>query len=143
MRDRPVMTYELLDHTADVGFRATGETLADAFESATRAFADIVAYEDTPEPTDELRVEATAEDEDVEALLFDYLDRLIYTQDVEGVVVVDADVEADEKSLRLEAVLRVAPIGDDAYLDIKAPTYSEMRAERDDEGWTLEAVLDI
>jgi SHS2 domain-containing protein len=139
------MTYKLLDHTADVGFRATGETLADAFESATRAFADIVAYEDPTEPTDELRVEveADAEGEDVDALLFDYLDRLIYTQDVEGVVVVDAEVEADEKNLRLDAVLRVAPIGEDAYLDIKAPTYSEMRAERDDGGWTLEAVLDI
>lgn len=137
------MTYELLDHTADVGFHATGETLADAFESATRAFADIVAYEDPPKPTDELRVEADAEGEDVDALLFDYLDRLIYTQDVEGVVVVDADIEADEDNLRLDAVLRVAPIGDEAYLDIKAPTYSEMRAEGDDEGWTLETVLDI
>jgi len=137
------MSYELLEHTADVSFRAKGETLADAFESATRAFADIVAYEDPPEPTDELRVKADAEGEDVDALLFDYLDRLIYTQDVEGVVVVDADVEADEESLRLDALLRVAPIDDDAYLDIKAPTYSEMRAERDDEGWTLEAVLDI
>ncbi len=135
------MTYELLDHTADVGFRATGETLAEAFESATQAFADIVAYEDKPEPTDELRVEAEADDP--EALLFDYLDRLIYTQDVEGVVVVDADVEADEDNLRLDAVLRITPIGDEAYLDIKAPTYSEMLAEKDDGGWALEAVLDI
>lgn len=135
------MAYELLEHTADVGFRATGEAFAEAFEGATRAFADIVAYEDPPEPTDELQVEAEADDP--EALLFDYLDRLIYTQDVEGVVVVDAEVEADEKNLRLDAVLRVAPIGDEAYLDIKAPTYSEMRAERDDGGWALEAVLDI
>lgn len=135
------MTYELLDHTADVGFRATGETLAEAFESATQAFADIVAYEDKPEPTDELRVEAEADDP--EALLFDYLDRLIYTQDVEGVVVVDADVEADQRSFCLDAVLRITPIGDEAYLDIKAPTYSEMLAEKDDGGWALEAVLDI
>lgn len=137
------MTYELLEHTADVGFRATGETLAAAFESATRAFADIVAYDDPPEPTDEMRVEVEADGEDIEALLFDYLDRLIYTQDVEGVVVVDAEVEADEDALSVDALLHVAPIGDGAYLDIKAPTYSDMRAESESEGWTLEAVLDI
>lgn len=135
------MTYEILEHTADVGFRATGETLAAAFESATRAFAEIVSYENPSEPTDEVRVEAEADDP--EALLFDYLDRLIYTQDVEGVVVVDADVEADEDALRVDALLHVAPIGDGAYLDIKAPTYNEMLAEEDEEGWTLKAVLDI
>jgi SHS2 domain-containing protein len=135
------MTYEILDHTADIGFRATGETLSEAFESATRAFAEIVSYENPPEADDEARVEAEAED--AESLLFDYLDRLIYTQDVEDVVVVDADVEVDEDALRLDAKLRVAPIGDDAYMDIKAPTYNEMRAVRCDGGWVLKAVLDI
>ncbi|MDZ7689066.1 MAG: archease [Halobacteriales archaeon] len=134
------MTYEILDHTADVGFRAKGETLAEAFESATRAFAEIVSYENPPEATDEVRVEVEAED--AEALLFDYLDRLIYTQDVEGVVVVDAEVEADEDALRLDATLHVAPI-QRGYMDIKAPTYSEMVAEKDDGECVLEAVLDI
>lgn len=134
------MTYEILEHTADVGFRATGETLAEAFESATRAFAEIVSYENPPEAEDELRVEVEAED--VEALLFDYLARLIYVQDVEGVVVVDADAEATEDPPRVEATLHVAPTRR-GFMDIKAPTYSEMSVEEDDEGWTLEAVLDI
>jgi len=135
------MTHEILDHTADVGFRATGGSLAEAFESATRAFAEIVSYDDPPEPTDKVRVEVDAEGEDAEALLFDYLDRLIYTQDAEGVVVVDADVEADEDALRLESVTRVAPVRR-GFMDIKAPTYSEMVAESGDV-WVLEAVLDI
>lgn len=134
------MTYEILDHTADIGFRATGETLGEAFESATRAFADIVAYEDPPEPTDEVHVEVEAEN--LEALLFDYLDRLIYTQEVEGVVVVGAEAEATDDPPRVEATLSVAPLRR-GLMDIKAPTYSEMRAEHDDAGWTLEAILDI
>jgi SHS2 domain-containing protein len=134
------MTYEILDHTADVGFRATGATLGEAFESATRAFAEIVSYENPPETTDELRVEVEAED--VEALLFDYLARLIYVQDVEGVVIADAEAEATEDPPRVEATLHVAPTRR-GFMDIKAPTYSEMRVERDEDGWVLEAVLDI
>lgn len=135
------MTYEILDHTADVGFRAAGESLSDAFESATEAFADIVAYDDPPEPEDE--IEVSAEADDVEALLFDYLDRLVYTQDVDGVVVVGADVDATEDPPRIEANLYVAPVEGGAYMDIKAPTYSDMNVSYDDQGWTLEAVLDI
>ena len=134
------MTYEILEHTADVGFRAKGKTLAEAYESATRAFAEIVSYENPPEPTDELHVEVEAEN--LEALLFDYLGRLIYVQDVEGIVVADAEVEATEEPPRVKATLHVAPTRR-GFMDIKAPTYSEMRVEKDDEGWTLKAVLDI
>jgi len=134
------MSYEILEHTADVGFRATGETLGEAFESVTRAFAEIVSYEKPPEPTDELSVEVEAENP--EALLFDYLARLIYVQDVEGVVIADADVTATEESPRVEVTLHVAPARR-GFMDIKAPTYSEMVAERGNEGWILRAVLDI
>ena len=134
------MSHEVLGHTADAKFRATGKTLSGAFESATRAFAEIVGAEGL-EPTDEVCVEVETPEEDIEALLFDYLDRLIYTQDVEGVVVVDADVNASEDPPRVEATLEVAPV-EPGLMDVKAPTYNEMRADRND-GWILEAVLDI
>lgn len=135
------MTYELLDHTADVGFRARGVTLSDAFETATEAFTEIVAYDDPPEP--EGVIEVSAEADDIEAVLFDYLDRLVYTQDVDGVVIVGADVEASEDPPRIEASLDVAPLEGGAYMDIKAPTYNGMVATQDEDGWTLEAILDI
>jgi SHS2 domain-containing protein len=133
------VSHEVLGHTADAKFRANGETLAEAFESATRAFAEIVGAEDV-EPTDETRIELEAED--TGALLFDYLARLIYVQDVEGVVVVDADIEATENPPRVEGWLKVAP-SDRGMTDVKAPTYNDMIVEETDEGWTLEAVLDI
>jgi len=114
--------------------------LSEAFEGATRAFAEIVAQEETPEADDEVRVEVEAEDAD--ALLFDYLARLVYVQDVEGVVVVDADCDATAEPPRVEATLSVAPLRS-GLLDIKAPTYNEMVAEEQDGDWVLEAVLDI
>jgi SHS2 domain-containing protein len=134
------VSHEVLGHTADAKFRATGETLGEAFESATRAFAEIVGADEL-EPTDEVNVEVETPDEEIEALLFDYLDRLVYTQDVEGVAVVDAEVNATAEPPRVEATLRVAPL-EPGLMDVKAPTYNEMRAEHDDI-WTLEAVLDI
>ena len=134
--------HAILGHTADAKFRATGATLSEAFESATRAFAEIVGADEL-EPTDEVRVEVETPGEDIEALLFDYLARLIYVQDVEGVAVVDADVTVTAEPPRVEGTLQVTPVeASSGLLDIKAPTYNEMRADRDD-GWMLEAVLDI
>jgi SHS2 domain-containing protein len=135
------MSYEVLGHTADAKLRATGATLAEALEYATRGFTELVGA-DGLEPTDEVRVEVETPGEDVEALLFDYLARLIYVQDVEGVAVVDAEVEATAEPPRVEATLSVAPVRG-GLLDIKAPTYNEMVVETDDGGWTVEAVLDI
>ena len=51
-------------------------------------------------------------------------------------------VEAEDTyTLLATIVIRSIPAGE-AFLDVKAPTYSEMRIESNDE-WVLEAVLDI
>ncbi len=138
------MTYELLDHVADVKFRAEGDTLAAALESAVEAFADITGG-DGLEATDTRVVDAEAEN--LDALFFDFLDRLIYVQDAEGVAVVEPlEVTLHEAGdgLAVRASLEVAQIeADTALLDIKAPTYSEMVVEERDGSWRLDAVLDI
>ncbi|MDY6780202.1 MAG: archease [Halobacteria archaeon] len=140
--------YELLDHTADVKFRARGGTLEEAFEESVEAFSDIVregTEVELPEDVDSTEVEISSENP--EALLFDFLDRLIYVQDVEGVLVTEArEVGIRERGddLRLRAVLGTTPITSEmALLDIKGPTYNDMRVETDDDGYVVEAVLDI
>lgn len=137
------MSYVLLDHVADVKFRAEGGTLAEALGSAVDAFADITGGENLDaDDTRSVEVEA----ENLEALLFDFLDRLIYLQEVDGVAVVgSSEVSLHEagEELAVRAELDTATIEDEtALLDIKAPTYSEMRVEESD-GWTVEAVLDV
>ncbi|MFW5930064.1 MAG: archease, partial [Halobacteriota archaeon] len=74
------MTYEILEHTADVKFRASGDTLAETFTSAVDAFAEITGA-DGLTPTSKLEFEV--ESEGLEALVFDFLDRMIWLQDVE------------------------------------------------------------
>ncbi len=130
-------------HTADEKFRATGETIEEAFEDAAKAFSEIVKGENG-----KVRHSIEIESESLEALLFDFLDRLIFLQDTEGVAVSHArnmEVEELEQGYGLEADIMVEPITPAMnFTDVKAPTYNEMVAEyREGEGWTLEAVLDI
>ncbi|PSP96571.1 protein archease [Halobacteriales archaeon QS_5_70_17] len=137
------MGYELLSHPADVRFRATGPTLAEAFVSAVDAFADLVGGPAEGNERRSVRVES----EDREALLFDFLGDLILLQEVEGVAVVGAEaasVERADGGYGLEATVVGAPIDPESPLfDIKSPTYNGMRVEETDDGWTLEATLDV
>lgn len=139
------MSYEILEHTADAKFRATGETIEDAFSESVKAFSEVVGAE--PEAGN-IRHSINIESENQESLFFDFLDELIFLQDTEGVVVTHVDsLEIDDSgdSLVLEAVLWTDTItGDMTLLDIKAPTYNEMKVDYvKGEGWVLETVLDI
>lgn len=138
------MSHEVLGHTADAKFRATGKTLSGAFESATRAFAEIVGAEGL-EPTDEVCVEVETPEEDIEALLFDYLDRLIYERDVRSVLPADSEAtvyEADGEWV-VEAGARGVPLDGVAAREVKAVTYSEMAVEQTVDGWRAYVVLDV
>jgi len=136
------LSYEILEHTADEKFRATGESLEEAFKEATKAFSEIVKGD---EGSTHHSIEV--ESESHEALLFDFLDKLVFLQDTEGVAVSYAEeisIEEDENEYVLTADIVTDPITPGMnYTDIKAPTYNEMKVGFEDGDWVLEAVLDI
>lgn len=139
------MSYEILDHTADAKFRATGESMEEAFSESIKAFAEIVGSD--PEAGD-TRHEITVKSENSEALLFDFLDKLIFVQDSNNVAVSHAaklEIEELEDGFKLDAVVWTDIITDEMnLLDIKAPTYNEMEVTYEKgEGWITQAVLDI
>lgn len=146
------MGYEILEHTADIKFRATGKTLEDAFSESVKAFSTVVGDGEKGHVAHSVDVES----ENLEALLFDFMDELIFLQDTEGVIVCEAEnmeIEDREHGYRLKADIltdTLSPGGD--YLDIKGPTYNEMKVEHEsttgeDEPakseWVIETVLDI
>lgn len=139
------MSYEILEHTADEKFRTEGDSIEEAFSEAVKAFGKIVGSD--PE-AGEHRHRIELEAENSEALLFDFLDKLIFLQDTEGVAVCHAEdlvIHEKRNSYLLEATIWTDPIDhEDSYQDIKAPTYNEMKVDYEKErGWIVEAVLDI
>ncbi|MFD1635030.1 archease [Haloplanus ruber] len=136
------MSFELRPHTADVAVASRGGTLGEAFAAAADGLAAAMCDE-IPETGE--RFSLTVRAEGREALLFDYLDRLIYERDVRGVLPVDneATVREADGEWTVEASARGVPLGAIAARDVKAVTYSEMRVERVDDGWETYVVLDV
>jgi SHS2 domain-containing protein len=76
--------YELIEHTADIGIKAYGKTLAGAFANAAYGMFSVIAELKNVRETESRRVEATADD--VESLLFEWLNGLLYYFDVEMLI---------------------------------------------------------
>ena len=73
--------FEFIEHTADIGLIAYGRTLAEAYANAAYGLFSIITDPEAIKEA-ESRQLALSED-DPEALLFEWLNRLIYFFDVE------------------------------------------------------------
>jgi SHS2 domain-containing protein len=135
-------TFELRDHTADVAVAAHGETLEAAFAAAGDGLA-AAQCDAIPDVGERFSIDVEAESR--EALLFDYLDELIYQRDVRNVLPVENRVDdVDERDgWMLSGSTRGVPLERVEAREVKAVTYSEMRIERRDGGWDAYVVLDV
>jgi SHS2 domain-containing protein len=89
--------YELIEHTADVGVKAYGKTVAEAFEHAAEAMFDIITDESTIDPIGEYGILLEAPDQ--EQLLVDWLSKLLFLNDAENLVFGKFQVTIDANRL--------------------------------------------
>jgi SHS2 domain-containing protein len=68
--------YELIEHTADVGVKAYGKSLSEAFEHAAEGMFDIITDKSTIESLGEYKIMLEAPD--LEQLLVDWLSQLLF-----------------------------------------------------------------
>ncbi len=132
---------ELLEHTADVGIRAWGDTAAEAFAQAALALAELMGIR-VGGPGTRRRVRVTAEDR--AGLLVGFLNELVFVHEAElvGLVAVDVIGLSDR---HLIAEIEVAPQpAEPAGVPVKAATYHQVAVERrPDGGVEVRVFLDV
>lgn len=136
------MSFELRDHTADVAVEATAETLDGVFAAVADGMAAFQC-DDIPGTGERFTFEERSESQ--EALLFDFLDRVIYERDVRNVLPTDHDVtiERDNGEWVLAGSARGVPLSDVVAREIKAVTYSQMELNETPAGWHAYVVFDV
>ena len=137
------MGFHLREHTADVAVEATATSLGGVFAAVADGMAAAMCDDVPPEVGGRRGVEVSAENR--EALLFDYLDELIYERDVREVLPVDneATVTEAEGAWHVDASYRGVPLDAVEARDLKAVTYSEMDLSETAEGWHAYVVFDV
>ena len=134
--------FEYFEVTADIGFRAYGKNLNEAFENAGLAIFNIISDTDDIDSTKEISFDITSEDN--VSLLYDYLEELLFYHEVEFMLFSQFDVEIGE-NFHLKATIKGEPIDWDKHerkTEIKAITFHKMEVRLNDIV-ELQAIVDL
>ena len=134
--------YEYFDVTADIGFKAYGKTLNEAFENAGIAMFNIITDTSDVCPKTEISFELTSEDN--VSLLYDYLEELLFHHEIDFMLFSEFHVEIDE-NLHLKATMKGEKIDWDKHerkTEIKAITFHRMDVIQTDIV-KLKAIVDL
>jgi SHS2 domain-containing protein len=151
-------SFEILDHTADVGIRAQGASLEELFEQASRGLAEIIGIWHPASPPEresrghEEQIEIDLEARDLGGLLVDWLGEIVYLADVKErsltYVQAEAVSEPDEAEAGgwtaagrfwLEPRAGEQPEG----TAVKAITYHRLQVAPTPTGWMAEVYIDV
>jgi len=130
--------YERIEHTADLAIRVTGEDLPDLFANAAAALFDLMAE---PPAAVDRRHEVVVESIDLEGLLVDWLNKLIFMHEVNGETYTRFEITAlSETELR-------ATISGGATTrklkTIKAATFHELIVAETEVGAQAQIIFDV
>jgi SHS2 domain-containing protein len=135
------MSYEVLEHTADLRFRVRGRTLPEAFAEAARAVCETMAPNCSP---GEVVRRVELESPDTGTLLADFLSEILYLSDAESLAFCSFQVEIAGN--RLSAVLRGEEFRRERHgggEEIKGISYSGLSIYKEDESYVLEFIADV
>jgi SHS2 domain-containing protein len=143
------MPYHYLEEigTADIAFEATGRDLRELFTAAADATMNVMIDNLNAIESRETR-QVELSNDNVEMLLFDFLQELIYFKDAKRLLLRARELQIDQKDEGYFLKAKVAGERlDDARhqqrADVKAVTLHGFSVEKDDEGWKAKVLLDI
>lgn len=135
--------YRLIDHPADLGIEASGQSLSEAFEQAAVGLMSVILETELVERRISRVISVQAADP--EQLLVKWLTEILYLYD--GLRFVAAQFQIEElTSTSLSAKVLGEPFSEDRHvtrLDVKAITYHQILCQQNEEGARVRVVLDI
>ncbi len=143
------MPYHYLEDVAlaDAAFEAWGETLEEMLVSAADATLNImVANLDAVRP--HVYRHFRAQEAQVDMLLFQLLQELIYYKDAERLLLRIKTLQIEESESGWTAFAeaageRIDPERHDLIVDVKAVTFYRFKVERSHRGWNATVVVDV
>lgn len=133
--------YDLIEHTADVGIKAYGKTLSEAFANAAKGMFDIITDNSEIENIGEYDIELQADN--LEQLLVDWLSELLFLNSANNLVFGFFKVELDENKLSAKVFGEKFNISKHkAGAEIKAVTY-HMLEVKNKKPYHAQVIFDI
>jgi len=126
-----------------MGVRGLGTTLGEAFEQATMALTAVITDPASVRPDE--AVELFCEAPDIELLLAEWLNALIYAMATRQLLFARFEVQMVAHQLRAQVWgERVDPRKHQPAVEVKGATYTALAVRQtDDGGWLAQCVVDV
>ena len=136
--------FEFLDiTTADVAFLAYGKNLNELFANAALAMFEVMINTEQIKFQIERKIEVNGND--LESLMFNWLNELLFYVDAENLAFSEFEVEVDEENFKLKAKCRgekIDPERHETRTVVKSATYHNLEIKKN-EIWKAQVILDI
>jgi SHS2 domain-containing protein len=135
--------FEIIDHTADIGIVAYGTDVKQVFANAALGLFNLMADLDKIKEDFQREIELSAED--VEVLLVEWLNELIYIVDVEHVIFKRFEIdELTSNQIRAKCFgEKIKPGQHKLKREIKAATYHMLKISKHNGSYKVQVIFDI
>ena len=137
------MRFEVLDHPADIGFRAHADTLPALFAACAEALVSLILDASAAAPAEQISISADAADR--ESLLVNWLNEVLYFVDSRRLVFQRFEI-AKWADTHIEATAfgeRRDPQKHPSKLIVKAVTYHQLAIRQSADGWSADVYVDV
>lgn len=131
------MSFSFLDHTADIKIRIEAASIEKAFDEAAQALGSYLSSNARSKATKTIKIDIDGEDR--EALLYEFIDQIIYLAEQKKFIATGATVKFSTDNVKGTLTGHIA----DTIKQLKAATYSEMKIERKKSKIIVEFVVDV
>jgi SHS2 domain-containing protein len=138
-----MIPFEPFEHTADIGLRAYGHSLKEAFENAARGMFSIMV--DLASIGSKEKLEVRAEANDIESLLVAWLNELLFIFDSRNMLFKDFAIDDWDETSHLRGWAYGEPVDPERHFfeaEIKACTYHKLKVSRN-RIWTCQVIFDV
>ena len=135
--------FEIINHVADVGIVAYGSDAKELFSNAALALFSLITEPESIE--EKLQLDLEVSSEDMDSLLVEWLNELIYLFDVERILFNRFDIRSLTRN-ELDATCYGEGIDSMKHkikLGVKAATYHMLKLEQNRDGYKAQIILDI
>jgi SHS2 domain-containing protein len=143
------MPYRFLEGLtmADIAFEATGKSIEEMFVSAAEAMAN-TQIEDLRSLDTKVKKEFTLEAPDLERLLHDFLQELIFLKDADLLLFKQHTLKIEQTTAgySLKASLKGEAIDMKKHkmlVDVKAVSWHKFKVEKTKSGWKAVVIIDV
>lgn len=137
--------WEHFEHAADIGVRGFGSTMAAAFEQAALALVAVIADLESIQPETAVEIHCAAPN--VELLLVDWLNAIIFEMATRDMLFSEFHVRIETDAPELIALARgeqISAIRHAPAAEVKGATLSELEVARASDGnWHAQCIVDV